>query len=548
LGLGEKFPAATSTRMTGWSNRKYLHCLLVAVILGMAAFLLLFRLDHRPFWQDEAETACLAKNVLQYGVPRAFDGVNIISQEQGREYDQNFLWRWSPWAQIYVTAAAFRLGGLTTYAGRLPFAIFGLGCVFMVYWVVNRNFANPGWACLAALLLTLTVPFLLYARQCRYYSLGMALTLMSLYAFREDWRTKTGPAFLLALSLGLLFYTNYLLFLSFAGALGLAAVLLYPADIPWRRTLRLIAGIGLIILPGLFLFRIQKQAMMVSLGAILINLDKYAIDFFQFMFPLPVVIYLAWRWSRIIWSTAALPQEPEERFVMFLGVVILGNILLLSPAPQSELRYLVHLYPLCAIILGWTVCRVWRFQKFSGVLLALLLLGTNWLCLVPMEWLRMTNHPIHNDARMLTFPNLPLRLYLGELSSPYPDVNQSLIKFFQSRTRPGDTILTTYDDLPLQFYTACRVIGGLQQVAPLTRSPDWLVLRWYTRWNRQYDLNDSERLVRELLAVPGAYRRVALPGEDELFGYQPDPYFHHFMPPMISLAPLAVYEKLPPAP
>jgi hypothetical protein len=92
----------------------------LAIILALAAFLLLFHLDHRPFWQDEAETAGLARNVLKYGVPRSYDGVNIISQEQGREYDQNFLWRWSPWLQIYIAAAGFKIGGLTTYAGRFP--------------------------------------------------------------------------------------------------------------------------------------------------------------------------------------------------------------------------------------------------------------------------------------------------------------------------------------------------------------------------------------------------------------------------------------------
>ncbi len=144
----------------------------IIIILALGAFLLLFHLDHRPFWQDEAETAVLAKRVLTYGVPRAYDGVNLVSQEAGHEYGPNYLWRWSPWLQIYVVAGAFRLGGLTTYAGRLPFALLGLGCIFLVYLLVRHNFRDPAWALMAAALLTCSVPFLLYARQCRYYSLG----------------------------------------------------------------------------------------------------------------------------------------------------------------------------------------------------------------------------------------------------------------------------------------------------------------------------------------------------------------------------------------
>ena len=54
----------------------------------------------------------------------------------------------------------------------------------------------------------------------------------------------------------------------------------------------------------------------------------------------------------------------------------------------------MHLYPLCAIILGWIILRAWRYDKISGVLLAFLLFFTNWLYLVPMEWLYINNRPI----------------------------------------------------------------------------------------------------------------------------------------------------------
>ena len=56
----------------------------ILIILALGAFLLLYHLDHRPFWQDEAETARLAKRVLTYGVPQAYDGVNLVSQEAGQ--------------------------------------------------------------------------------------------------------------------------------------------------------------------------------------------------------------------------------------------------------------------------------------------------------------------------------------------------------------------------------------------------------------------------------------------------------------------------------
>jgi hypothetical protein len=490
-------------------------------------------LDYRPFWQDEAETACLAKNVLTYGVPRAYDGVNIISQEHGHEFNQHFLWRWSPWLQIYVAAAAFKIGGLTTYAGRFPFAVLGIICIFLVYQLVIRNFGDRAWACLAALLLTTSVIFLLHARQCRYYSLGAFLTLISLYAFRQDWQKKTAPALLLGLSATLMFYTNYLLFFSYFVPFILAAFLLYYSEIPLYRALKIILAVTITLVPGLILFRIQQQTMMVNIWSFVPNnLNDYFTDVFQFMLPLPIALFLAWRWGRSLWRRSNLLVDPVEKFILFL-----------TPVPQCEMRYLVHLYPLCAIILGWVICLVWRYHKFSGALLGLLLLGTNFLYVLPMDYLGIFYRPVHTDPHMLTYPNIPLRLYLAELSSPYPDVNQELIRFFQSHARPGDVIITTYGDLSLQFYTSCKVLGGLQKFTPPTKPPHWLVLRWFTRWNRQHDLNESEKVIRQLISQPGAYQPITLPYEDEFFGNYPDPYYHRFIPPIESISPLVIYEK-----
>jgi hypothetical protein len=523
-------------------KRPYLFKLdpVLVVILVAVTFLLLFRLDHRPFWQDEAETACLARNVLKYGVPQAFDGVNLISQEEGREFNGDYLWRWSPWLQIYLTAAAFKIGGLSTWVGRLPFALLGLACVILVYLLIKHHYRDLAWARWAAALLAFSVPFLLFARQCRYYSAGAFLVLVSLYAFRQQWQSRWGPALLLVGSLGLLFYSNYLIFLTYAGALLLAAVLFYLREMANGRTFIIVIFLGLTLVPGLAIFRIWEQASMVDLLPLWTSLNRYFGDLFQFMVPLPVALALIWRWRR-----PGIPQDPKERFAVFLTLIILVNLSLLALIPYCEHRYMIHLYPLGAILLGWVVLKVWRYQKFCGALLGLLLLFTNWLQVVPLDWLRITNRPMHNDLFMLTYPNLPLKLYVGELLSPYPDVNRNLIQFFKTNAQPGETILITYDDLPLQFYTDCRVLGGLQGGVPLPpgETPDWVVKRWHTRWNRDLNLIKSEDFIRKNLNLAEDYQAVVLPFEDEIFGNRADPYYHRFVPPVEPLSLLTIYQK-----
>jgi hypothetical protein len=518
----------------------------ILLILALASFLFFYRLDHRPFWQDEAETANLARNVLKYGVPLAFDGKNLISQEGGWEFGPDHLWRWSPWLQIYVAAASFRLGGLTTAAGRFPFALCGLLTIVVVFLLVKRYYVSPGWARASAALLASSVPFLLFSRQCRYYGLGALLVALTLLAFRGNWQSRRGPAALLTLALALLFYTNYVLFFSYAAAFLFAALLVYRSELPPARTLLLALFVGCLVLPGFLLFPIGHQSAMVDLPKAAINLVQYYGSIFDFMIPVPVALGLAWRWRSIKQDRARLRENPGERFILFLVLIVFVNTAMLSLSPNQAHRYLLHLYPLCALTLGWVAWQVFHFHKFSGVLLAFLLIFTNWLYMVPIGWLGFPRPSFLNDLDNLTYPNLPLKLYLTELASPYPDVNQSLIDFFQAHARPGDTILTTYGDLPLQFYTPFKVVGGLQWSSvppPGQVRPDWVVKRFVTRCNREEIFNPAEEFILKDLRLYEDYQAVVLPYPDEMFGNRPDPYYHHFLPPAEPFIHLTLFQK-----
>ena len=520
--------------------------LFLPFILVVAAFLLLYHLDHRPFWQDEAETGCLARNVLKYGVPKAFDGVNLISQENRQEFGQDYLWAWSPWLQIYVAAASFYLAQPGTVAGRLPFALLGLGSVLLVYLLVKRHFGDLLWARLTAALLTFSVPFLLFARQCRYYSLVVFLVLVSLYAFRSRWQERWGPAVVIMVSLGLLFHANYLTFFSYSLPFLVAAILVYRHDLPVTRCALITTGIALFVLPGLFFFRIQQQSSMVYVEIIGRNLDKHLHDLFQFVIALPVVLGLLWCGYQARRNRAQTGNsgDPASRFVLFLTIIIFLNILVIILVPQSEHRYLIHLYPLAAIISGWLICKVWRYHRFSGILLTFLLIFTNWLHLIPLELTGLLYRPAHNSVFMLTYPNLPLKLYLTELFCGYPDVNQNFIRFFQAQARAGATILTTYGDLPLQFYTSCQVLGGLQGDVPSWgASPDWVVKRWDIRWDRNYELIKSEKFILDNVRLTTDYEALTLPYEDEVFGNRADPYYHRFLPETEPINQIIIYRK-----
>jgi len=112
------------------------------------------------------------------------------------------------------------------------------------YLLAATRLRDPALARLSALLLAVNVPFLLFARQGRYYSAGGLLLLLILWGFLGDWKRRTGPLLAIGLGLGLLFHANYLLLLSLAPPLLLVALTLYRADFTWKRmALAVLAGV-----------------------------------------------------------------------------------------------------------------------------------------------------------------------------------------------------------------------------------------------------------------------------------------------------------------
>jgi len=454
------------------------------------------------------------------------------------------LWSWSPWLQIYLAALSFELWGLNTVAGRLPFALAGAACVVLIYVMIKKYFNDLPWARLSSLFLALSVPFLLHSRQCRYYALGAFLVLICIYFFRSKWQTRTVPFVILVMALAFLFYTNYLLFFSFSFALFLAAITFYRDELPLAKVVALCLSVFVFTFPSLLSFRLGQQFTFLNLSLFGIFFREYFIDLFTFIIPLPIFLVIMWKLSQSAIKKSTISITPDERFILFLMLVIILNIASLSLIPQFFFRYLVHLYPLSFIILGWVVVRLYRYQKLSGVLLAILIGLTNWLHVQPLEWVHLINRPRYNDFQMLTFTNVPLKLYLSEMFVKYPDVNQSLINYFLKNAHSSDTIVTTYDDLPLMFYTSFTILGGLQgRVPDRNHIPEWIVKRYYTRLNRRGELLKSETYVSNQTWIDKHYDRHVLFLPDETFGNSPDPFDHRFIPLGESYIPLVTYQK-----
>ncbi|HRZ11743.1 MAG TPA: glycosyltransferase [Kiritimatiellia bacterium] len=514
--------ADSGKRIDGW----------LIAILAAAAFLLFFRLDHRPFWQDEAETACLARNVLRFGLPLAFDGVNLVSQEENREFGPDHVWRWSPWLQIYLMAASFRIGGETTLAGRLPFAFCGWLTLWLVYRWVRRLSGDVAWARWSAALLALSVPFLLFARQGRYTGPAMLLTMLIVPAAFRPSRAALAVALP---ALGALFHLNYIVFAGLLGGL-LPLVWLERRQWTWLRLAAAATVLALFIAPGIAGYHIGSRAGLMDWSMAPVRLQRNLVDVLQFALPLPLA-------AAVLLRGRTEPGATGEPIVRRLLILVAGSLLTVSLAPREYFRYLVPLLPLCAIVCAWCLRTLWAAHRAPAVLLGVLLVFTNWLHVVPLDRAHVYHRPWHNDPAMLTAPNFPMKLFLTELCRGYPDVHAAAIARLNEAARPGDTVLATYGDLPLQFYTRCRVTGGFQRPEPEPGiEPDWVIVRRRTFLTRDNDLPASRRQA-DALELERDYERIVLPAPDDPFGNRPDPAQHRFLPPREPFEHLVLYRR-----
>ncbi|MBC7261939.1 MAG: hypothetical protein H5T63_07975, partial [Chloroflexi bacterium] len=229
-----------------------------ALALVIAGLLLFCRLDDMYLWQDEAETAIIARNFLTFGLPLATDGRNLVQQTDAASvsFRVNYVWIFHSWLQFALTALAFAFLGTTTFAARLPFVLVGLATYGFFYRFVLRWLKDVRTARIATILLLFCVPFILHLRQCRYYALAAFMTLVILDAYLRLWVEEQWalPYFILAAVL--LYHSHFGAFFPTMVALCLHFFLSRSRSKGLYQFLLALAIIAVLVLPWAYFMRI----------------------------------------------------------------------------------------------------------------------------------------------------------------------------------------------------------------------------------------------------------------------------------------------------
>ncbi len=450
-------------------NRKYSFIVLLIILL-IAGVLAFFGITNHLFWDDEANTAIFAKNLLEFGQLTAWDGKNLIAYKYGSELSDDLINVYMPPLHYYITAASFFLFGQSTFTGRLPFVVLGLLTIVFLYRFVRNILDRSPIAHLSCLLLSVNVAFLLYIRNCRYYSLTAFFSILLLCYYTEkkyDKKNVIKAHIVIALSVWALFLTNYFNAISASLTLGCFFLL---SEYRNRHQIKLFAtamvssglmGMYTLIVRSPFHTNPFKEDTAPAAERFFTFVFRHVRDLglFEF-FPLLVVVFLLLPF--VLKRLFSLRQISVKALTVLLCMAVTIVVVSIT-TPQilrkhavMDMRYLIPLIPLGAVVSSVSLYILWRFSKIAGLLIFLLLVFSN----IPY----LAFLPIENDSLPPKGFGCTICKYMHENIYDYTSSTERITEYLKSRPQdkyiiidPGYLAYPQMFHLSEKFY--CNQIG-----------------------------------------------------------------------------------------
>ena len=516
------------------SERKAI-ALFVAALLVAGCLLLFPRLGDRALWQDEAETALLARSVLEHGIPWARDGDLLVSSSPGehREFQApDYTWRWTPWLQFYAAAASFALLGEGAATARLPFVLFGLASLVLTFRLASMSGRSLVAGAAAATLLLVSVPFLLYTRQCRYYAPLCFFALLLFHEYERALRRERSARIGLVVAITGLVQSHYPAAACLVVSVGAHFALVGRFAAPWRPMLVSAAASALLAVP----FLVLLAPNLANLAGAERNVDAgahlwMAVDHIN-RFALPLAVVADGAVCGSDGATRSDRQAAATRRVWCDGDRLRGDaaaardrdagllLPLLRHAGAARLRAAGHRRRAGRAVA--TRCRHGavrrarddRCRHTAGARATVRAFAAE-----PHDGRR----DLRRSGRRLGGVRAARRVPVRDHTRRHPGPIEEIAAFLNAHAEPDDVVIATYGDLPLRFHTGLTVVGGaagepLDDFAP----PRWLIRRPFSRTRDD---------VTELLGKSAVrFQRIEIArGIAELpWEHRPAPGYHKF--------------------
>lgn len=331
------------------------------LVFLLAAVLLFSNLWVGDLGLDSSAYATISRSIL-----RTHDWI-VPHYEHCPEFQDCWL---HPPLFYWMTAASFKIFGVTEFAARFVPALLGLGTVLLVYliaWGAGRSH-KAGFA--AAFVLLTTQPFLELCRKCQIdVPLTFFLTL-TVYFFRLAVQKRKIFFVPTGIAAGLATLTKGLPALGILGVIGL--YFLWKRDFKFFFSLRLFAllaafvlTLGLWLVPLLLAGRFDEfvrayfggQIWGVLTGASVARKGIFAGGLKDYFWYLGALVQRYWPWLPVLAVSVVLAfkRRKDQPFGAVALLWILVFLAFFSLATLKFFRYLAPLYPAFALLIGLTL-------------------------------------------------------------------------------------------------------------------------------------------------------------------------------------------------
>jgi hypothetical protein len=536
----------TPSILTIWASHRG-----IVIVLLCAAALIFPNLGKDTLWNDEGDTAYWALSIKEFGVPKAWDGRDFSHQDPGSMND-NLVLVTFPWLSLYATATSLAIFGETAWAARLPFALAGWGTVWLLYLLVWRMTGRKQAALSAAVLLLLSVQFLLYARSCRHYAFNMFFVCLALLTFLK--LDQPRKVFAFSAVLILLFYSLPLPGVCVPAALGVLTICYRPFH-NYRRAFWISMLMVLpLTLPWLIWSGQRWTTADVlrpsSLAEITARVFQMAIEV---MVAVPLLGWLG------LWPFSRGRGTREGANLMILCAVVMAALVSADVWTHSVklqhlngVRHYCGVIPLGAAISGVLIASIsggrWWTQAGLIFILGATHLGGNLLPWwgaksmgVSPETTRqaMMIHVPQNPVYMVLRVELPA--YVLGLYQDNPGTVSEICRALKAHAAPDDILFTNYAWESIYFYTRLRQAGKIAPGHPIYAAarrqglPDYVfnasAAQWVVWRNAWAEFMSGNERLKEAMSTwnrRGATLKVVETIRETRWENREDLYFRRF--------------------
>lgn len=488
------------------------------------------KLDDIYLWQDESDTAVLGINTLIFGYPKVWDGKNIVATmplgPDSFPYNEDLIWTHHQWFQNYLAAASFALLGKSTFAARFPFVLAGLLATLAIFIYAKTYSKSVQIALFSAAYQALSLPVILYSRQCRYYALILLFSplVMTGYLLLFEQKWKLGFIIFSGFSL-CLYYSSYYGFLFIFSAIAVDYIFCRR----FERFIVFFSSLSIIMLgclPWFLYARPDKSAFDPGASHTWEFIYRMYKNILQLnYYHLPILVLVCYVFNAIFFNKLKIPYEQPL-------IVVSINIFLASALLWTYDRYLLPCLPFLAYIFGWLTWKIWIANRYLGAMFFLVAALTNIInygTTVIIQPIAIKVFPQIKDEipSREQFLYIPMKQYLQQLASDYEGPIETLCQYLNTHAKSNETLYTNYAWESYIFYTELRLVNRmarhhrkLSEYIQYYLLPDWIILR---QWP------PSERMKIYLAFCEAYYDKIVLPVKDIRWENRPDPRYHLYI-------------------